>query len=235
MPNPNATEIVVVLDRSGSMASVKSDMEGGFNTFIEAQKKLPGECNVSLFQFDTEHDVVYTGLPLANVPPLVLTPRGGTALYDAVALAVKTTGERFAGMPEISRPGRVIVMVITDGHENASLKHTAQQVSAMVKHQHEKYSWQFAYLGVDENVFAHAQDIGISVAAKYRGTSLGVSNTFAAMSNSTSHYRSASVNARGAVDAELYMAADIPDDKKIEYVIDTVIADPVKISTTSGK
>src|SRR4051812_27922369 len=100
----NSTEIVFILDRSGSMSGIAADMRGGFATFVEEQKKLPGECLVTLTQFDDHYDVVYQGRPIAEVPALDLQPRGSTALLDAVGRTVDDVGARLAKMAKHDRP-----------------------------------------------------------------------------------------------------------------------------------
>lgn len=133
MTRPDYTDIVVVLDRSGSMAGIKFDMEGGFNTFIAKQREIAGVCRVSLYQFDTVYEPVYQGIQVQEVPLLELVPRGGTALYDALAKTIVTTGERLAKMAEPDRPGKVVFIVITDGAENASEEHKGPDGAAYIK------------------------------------------------------------------------------------------------------
>src|SRR5437879_5693749 len=111
MTNQNLTHIVAILDRSGSMMSIREDMQGGFNNFIAEQAKTPGEVRVSLYQFDTEYDTVYENKPLAEVPALVLEPRGGTALLDAVGRTITTVGQKLAQLDEDDRPGLVVVVI----------------------------------------------------------------------------------------------------------------------------
>lgn len=161
MTKPNYSELIIVLDRSGSMDRIRKDMQGGFNGFIAEQRKIPGECRVSLYQFDDVFETVYEGRTLADVPPLDLVPRGGTALFDAVAMAVDSTGERLAAMPEHERPDRVAVLIITDGQENSSRKATSKEVMKRVAHQKERYSWSFSFLGADESALEVADSLGI--------------------------------------------------------------------------
>lgn len=189
MAKKDLTEIVVILDRSGSMQAIRSDMEGGFNKFIEEQRKLPGECAVTLAQFDTEHDIVYSAKPLADVPPLSLIPRGFTALYDAVGRTVSTVGERLSKMADADRPERVIVVIITDGQENASKEFTQAQVFDMVKHQREKYSWEFVYIGANQDAFAVGQSVGANITSNYAANAAGTAGMFAGVSKGISSYR----------------------------------------------
>lgn len=166
--NKDKTEIVFILDRSGSMASIAADMRGGFDTLIEEQKKVGGECLVTLAQFDDQYEIVYEGKPIAEVPKLELVPRGGTALLDAVGRTIAATGERLAKMPEVDRPARVLVAIITDGQENRSIEYTAAQVAAMIAHQKEAYAWSFLFLGADANAIEVAKSYGISAQGAVR-------------------------------------------------------------------
>src|SRR4029453_1481230 len=98
MTDPTYTDITMVLDRSGSMQSIKDDTIGGFDAFISEQRRLPGRCTVSLVQFDNVYEEVYTGCDLADVPSLTLVPRGSTAMLDAIGRAVNATGARLAAI-----------------------------------------------------------------------------------------------------------------------------------------
>ena len=133
MTNPNLTHIAFLLDRSGSMQSIKDDTEGGFNAFIEEQRREAGECRVTLAQFDNEYEEVYRDLPLAEVPPLHLAPRGSTALLDSMGRLITMTGERLAALSDEERPGIVIIGIMTDGHENASNEWTRPAIKSLVE------------------------------------------------------------------------------------------------------
>jgi hypothetical protein len=175
MTKPNSTEIIVILDRSGSMSSIAADMRGGFDEFISQQRALPGECCVTLVQFDDKIETVYTAKPVSDVPPLALVPRGSTALYDAIGRTLVESGERFAAMHEGARPSKVILVIITDGHENASREYQAAKVSRMIKHQVEAYQWETIYLGANQDAVAVAEQIGIQAkqAVTYDATRAG--------------------------------------------------------------
>jgi hypothetical protein len=178
MTKPNSSEIVVLLDRSGSMLKIQQDMEGGFDSFIDQQRKAQaisgGDCRVSLYQFDDVFDLVYVAKPVTVVPPLQLMPRANTALWDALGRAITYTGERFSQMPEHARPAKVVFVLITDGQENASREYTAHQVRSMIKHQEEKYSWGFIYLGSAPTTHTDAAQIGIRAASNYVASAGGV-------------------------------------------------------------
>ena len=141
--NDNKTAIMVVLDRSGSMQPLTKDVCGGFDTFVAEQKKLPGEATLTLVQFDHEYEIVYVNKPLDEVPPLTHIPRGSTALLDAVGRGIGELGSALDKQPEDERPGKVIVVIMTDGQENASQEWTREKLRKLIKEQREKYSWEF--------------------------------------------------------------------------------------------
>lgn len=184
------TAIMVVLDRSGSMASISDDVRGGFDAFVAEQRKEPGEATLTLVQFDTAYEVVYINRPLAEVPPLVHVPRGSTALLDALGRGIVELGEALAKVDEADRPGRVIVVVMTDGHENASREYSRERIAAMVKEQRETYSWEFVFTGANVDAFAEARGLGIAHAAGYAATSKGVADNLRGVSRGVSSYRS---------------------------------------------
>ena len=157
----NLTDITVVMDRSGSMMSCRDDAEGGFNSFVEQQKKEPGKALLTLVQFDTQYEFVHQGKPIEEVGKFTLVPRGGTALLDAVGRAINETGARLDKMPEHEKPGLVIVVIITDGHENSSKEFTKDTVRRLIEQQQNIYNWQFTYLGANQNAFAEAGKMGI--------------------------------------------------------------------------
>jgi hypothetical protein len=156
------TDIVIVLDRSGSMQVCKDDAEGGLNAFVEEQKKRPGRAVFTLVQFDTEYEFVHRGEPISEIPPFTLVPRGWTALLDAVGRAIAETGDRLARSPEAERPGLVAFVIITDGQENSSKEFNKEQIKQMIQHQTDVYKWQFTFLGANQDAFAEAGGIGIT-------------------------------------------------------------------------
>jgi hypothetical protein len=165
MTRADLTHLYFLLDRSGSMQSIKTDTEGGFAAFVDEQRKTAGECRVTLAQFDNEYDVVYSGRPLADVPPLDLQPRGSTALLDAMGRLITSAGDELAALPDDQRPGTVIVAVMTDGYENASQEWTHPAIKALVEQQTKDYSWQFLYMGADQDAIEVGVSLGVSAAA----------------------------------------------------------------------
>jgi hypothetical protein len=212
--NPNYTHIAVLLDRSGSMQAIKSDTEGGFTAFIDQQRATPGRCDVTLAQFDDVYEEVYTGQPLASVPPLVLHPRGMTALLDGIGRLISTTGERLAGMPEAERPGSVLLVIMTDGLENASKEFTLPTVRKLITDQSQTYGWTFVYLGANQDAIAVGQGLGVSpgMAMTYGGE--GTAHAMRATSANFAAYRATVASGGSVQDAR--KAAEYTDDQRAE-------------------
>lgn len=187
-------EIACIIDRSGSMEAVRHDAIGGFNAFLDEQKKLPGQANMSLILFSTGREVVYENAAIDSVPPLTeqaYVPRGSTALLDAVGLTIDGIGKRLAQTPEDHRPERVIVAILTDGEENASRKYTRAQVAERIKHQQEQYGWQFVFLAANMDAFAEAAalNIPLSNAANFAATREGTQSAYRDMSATVANLR----------------------------------------------
>lgn len=194
------TEIVVLLDRSGSMGSAKRDIIGGFNRFVAEQRKLPGEARLTLVQFDSQgpHEVVHDRVPLARVPDLTdatYVPRGMTPLLDAMGWTIDHAGQALAALPEAERPATVVFVVATDGEENASREYSKAALRDKVVMQQDTYSWKFLYLGANQDAFAEAHKYGITVdlaagnVCSYASTAVYGMRAFADASKTTAHYR----------------------------------------------
>lgn len=201
--NEQATHITIVLDRSGSMESVREDTIGGFNVFLNEQKAEPGQATLTLVQFDNEYEVVYDTLPLAKVPPLTqktFQPRGSTALLDAIGRAMNETGKRLAEMPDSERPGKVLLVIMTDGYENASQEFTSEQIFQKITHQREVYSWQIVFIGANQDAIATGSSLGIapSNSLNYVADSAGTTYAMKRLSRATVRSRSAPVAAASA-------------------------------------
>ncbi|WP_028651384.1 VWA domain-containing protein [Nocardioides halotolerans] len=161
MTRSDLTHLYFLLDRSGSMQSIKSDIEGGFAAFVEEQRRGTGECRATLAQFDDVYEVVYAGRPIADVPPLDLQPRNMTALHDAMGRLITDAGAELAALPERERPGTVIVAIMTDGLENASKEWTSVAIKALVEQQTRDFSWTFMYMGADQDAVEVGAALGI--------------------------------------------------------------------------
>jgi hypothetical protein len=174
------------------MQTIKKDMEGAFDSFIQSQSQIEDdECVVNLFQFDVECDNVYENRPISLVPPLSITPRGMTALFDALGTIIQKTGERLARIPESDRPARVVFVIITDGAENASKEYTSDQIKEIIQHQSKAYNWQFVYLGANQDSFASASQIGIlaSSTQDYNPTTEGINVMWSSVGDSLTAFR----------------------------------------------
>ena len=164
----NLTEMVFVLDRSGSMSGLAADTIGGFNELIEKQKKIEGDAYVTTVLFDHEYEVLHDHVALEEVAPLTdkeYFARGSTALLDAVGRTIDAVGARLAAAAEGERPAHVVFVITSDGMENSSREYTAKRVRGMIEHQQQKYSWQFVFLGANMDAVSEARNLGIS--AKY--------------------------------------------------------------------
>lgn len=162
MTDSSLTHIYFLLDRSGSMQSIRTDTVGGFAAFVEEQRAAEGKCLVTLAQFDDTYEVVYAARPVSEVPPLDLRPRGTTALLDAMGRLITDAGAELAALPEERRPGTVIVAVMTDGHENASRDWTHRSIRSLVEQQTDGYGWQFLYMGADQDAVEVGTGLGVA-------------------------------------------------------------------------
>lgn len=204
MTKPGLTLVAALLDRSGSMQPLRADTEGGFDAFIAAQRALPGEAVVTLAQFDDRYEVVYTERPIAAVPPLELLPRGLTALLDGIGRLVNGVGERLAARPEDERPSKVIVIVMTDGHENASREWSGDAVRSLIAQQEREYGWEFLFLGANIDAVRVGGDLGFAAdrSLTYGATAGGVAGAYAAASAYTTRSRQAPGPVAGFSDDE---------------------------------
>lgn len=195
----NFTEIVCIIDKSGSMASIKDDAIGGFNNFLEEQKKVKGKAHLTLVLFDTDYQLVYDATDINRTKPLdehTYKPEGTTALLDTIGRTVDKVGDRLANTPEDKRPGAVIVAILTDGMENASRKYEKNQIFDMIKRQENDYNWSFVFLAANQDAIATALSYGISRgnAMNYADTSMGMSGAMHTMSNTVLYRRQAVAN-----------------------------------------
>lgn len=159
MTDPNYTALLLIVDRSGSMADIKSDMEGGLGALLAEQKQMPGLLTVDLYTFDTDIDHVYA-LSAPEKVNVAIEPRGGTALYDAIGQGVTEFGRTLSGMPEHARPDTVQVIVVTDGQENSSREYRLSTIRDMVTLQKEQYNWDFVFLGANQDAVMNGVELG---------------------------------------------------------------------------
>lgn len=192
----NSIEIICILDRSGSMHSIKMDAIGGFNTFIEDQKKVEGEAKVSVYIFDDVYEILYEEQDIQNAPLLNtenFVPRGGTALHDAIGRTINSVGERLAKTPEEERPENVLFLIITDGGENMSREFSGNKIKEMIEHQEEKYSWDFTFIGANQDAALVGGLLGIKShkTMSFAATSDGTNDMMSTLSSYTTSYRCA--------------------------------------------
>lgn len=191
----NLTEIVFILDRSGSMSNLTADTIGGFNSMIENQKKEEGEAFVTTVLFDDQYELLHNHKDINDVKPITnqeYFARGMTALLDAIGRTINSVGKRLSDTPEEERPEKVIFVITTDGMENASREFTRATIKEMIEHQQTKYSWQFMFLGANIDAVAEADSLGIAASHShtYTATAQGTSSVYAAMDDAVSCLRS---------------------------------------------
>lgn len=191
---PNYAHVSVIIDSSGSMQATADDAVGGFNTLLKEQQAIKGKATMSVMLFDTSFSRIETMTPLEDVNPLTreaYSPSGMTALFDAVGNEINYLGKKLNDMPEEERPDKVIVAIITDGCENSSREYTASKVKEMIEHQQNKYSWEFLFLGANQDSFLEASYIGINLnnVANYTNTSEGTYAAYATISRAVESYR----------------------------------------------
>jgi hypothetical protein len=192
--NHQHTEILFLLDRSGSMESIAQAAIDGFNRFLAEQAAEPGLARLTLVLFDDQYESPVVSTPLAEVLPLDdhgFVPRGMTALLDAIVRGIDDLGQRLAAMPADQRPATVIVAILTDGMENASHHHNIHDVQQRIRHQSEVYNWQFFFLGANQDAIASAAALGIhgNNASNYVGDSHGQHASSASISRKTKALR----------------------------------------------
>ena len=183
----NLTEIVFILDRSGSMAGLERDTIGGFNAMIEKQKKAPGEAVVSTVLFDSRSQVIHDRVSLQDIRPMTgedYCVGGCTALLDAIGGAIHHIGNVHKYAREEDRPEHTLFIITTDGMENASRWYSAHRVREMIRHEKEKYGWEFLFLGANIDAVETARHFGISEdrAVNYHSDSEGTALNYEVLS-----------------------------------------------------
>lgn len=218
----NLTEIVAILDRSGSMISSIDDVIGGFNEMVKKQKKLPGECHVTLVIFDDEIETLYEDVPISKMSRLTrkeFFARNWTRLADAIGTTIDNMGRRYDAIPCDRRPGKVVVFVSTDGHENASKEYTTQRVREMVTHQRDKYQWNFIFTGANIDSYDAGAAFGVLDACtmNYASTGPGTAVLYSVVSQKIGDLRSGAVNSAN-------FSAD--EKQQVEQHVNTAASNP---------
>lgn len=184
--------IAVVMDRSGSMSSVREATMNGFNEFLKSQKEQPGEAVMYYTHFDHEYEIVHKYVSLADMPELATEtyqPRGNTALLDAVGRTIKQVGADLAAKPEEERPSTVIFVIQTDGMENASREYNRKQILDLIAEHRDLWKWNFLFLGASQDAMQEAQAMGMAAASSLAYAGQNTQHAYAAMSANVSHAR----------------------------------------------
>ena len=190
----NLTELVMILDRSGSMGGLESDTIGGYNSMLKKQREAEGEVLVSTVLFDDRTEVLYDRVPLEKLPQMTEKEyyvRGCTALLDAVGGAVRHIGNVHKYAREEDRPEKTIFVITTDGLENASREYSYDRVKKMVERQKEKYGWEFLFLGANIDAIETAGRFGITAdrAANYHSDSKGTALNYEVLADAVCEMR----------------------------------------------
>ena len=190
------TEIVFILDRSGSMSGLEKDTIGGFNSLIEKQKKEEGQCLVSTVLFDYDSDVIHDRVDIHKVNPLTekeYFARGSTALLDAIGRAIHHIGNVHKYAREEDKPGKTLFVITTDGMENSSRQYTYSKVKQLVQRQKEKYGWEFMFLGANIDALETAESFGIDrdMAVDYKNDAAGTALNYQVLSDTIKSVRRA--------------------------------------------
>lgn len=195
MTNPALTHLVLILDRSGSMLDGGKSVEAekGVRALVDEQTALPGRLEVTVARFDDQYELLVIAQPADDLDRdmLRIEPRGMTALFDAVGRTVVKVGEVFKARKEAERPGRVIVLVATDGLENASQEYSNTRLRALVETQTDTYQWEFIFMGTSQEAVLQAMSAGFTALASFASSdsAQGVSSAYAAASGSITRSR----------------------------------------------
>lgn len=190
----NLTELVFILDKSGSMAGLESDTIGGYNAMLKKQQQQPGEAIVTTVLFDDKYELLHDRINIKGIRPITdqdYYVEGCTALLDAVGKTIKKIANAQRHTEEAERAEKVMFVITTDGLENASKEYSYQKIKAMVEDQKQKYGWEFIFLGANIDAIETAGRFGISAdrAANYHPDSAGTSLNFTAVSDAVSEIR----------------------------------------------
>jgi hypothetical protein len=187
MSDPNYTALMLIIDRSGSMSSIRDDMVGGLNGLLEEQKKQPGLLTVSVVSFDNAVELPHRMAAPSGVT-VELDPRGATALYDAMGFGINTMASDIDALPEHAKPSTVQIIVVTDGEENASGEYSGKLIKKLVTEKTKSENWDFVFLGANQDAVMKAAELGIGEgsALTYDAGADGVQN----MASSANRYMS---------------------------------------------
>jgi uncharacterized protein YegL len=193
-PVNEKTQIVCILDRSGSMGAIIDDAIGGFNQFLEDQKKLEDNATMTTALFDDQYELLYDNIPLKEVKKFnreTWSPMGLTALYDAIGKTINIVRKNHKKLKKKERPDKVLVCIVTDGMENDSKEYKNDQIKKLINECEEEYGWSFVYLAANQDAFSVGRSFGVSGGNTYTFTadSTGIYNVSATLNSATTYYR----------------------------------------------
>ncbi len=220
--NKNLTELIYILDMSGSMRHLTNDTIGGYNSLLNEQRKLGKEnpdlrANVTTVLFDDRYILLHDRADIRTVPDITdkeYVPLGMTAMLDAIGRTLVSVGAKLAAMPEEERPGLVSVTIITDGQENASTEYDWAAIHRMITEQREKYSWVFSFIGANIDVEHTSDQLGIArrMSRRYTASSRGTASVFASVDRGVRAMRCMAKEADFAVESAEEALADALED-----------------------
>lgn len=189
------TELVFILDKSGSMGGLERDTIGGYNANLTANREVEGECKVTTVLFDTAYTLLHDRVDIKKVKDITekeYAVGGGTALLDALGRTINSIGRALDGLDEDKRPEKVLFVIVTDGEENSSKEFSAEQVREMVTHQREVYSWEFIFLGANIDAVQTATQYGFAanMAQNYHADHQGSQVLYASVAKAATSFRS---------------------------------------------
>ena len=212
----NSTELVVILDRSGSMQRLAEDTIGGFNSLIENQRKLEGKCTVTTVLFDNKVEILYQGKNIKEVPTLTSKEyfaRGSTALLDAIGITINETNSKISSMKEEEKPNKVLVAITTDGLENSSNEYSYSSIKSLIEEKKKKLGWDFIFLGANIDAIGESNKFGIErdMAMNIKATKVGQKHAFESINRAAYHARFSNAISSDWKDTQ---EIDIPEEKK---------------------
>lgn len=205
----NYINVTFIIDSSGSMIPSTNDVINGFLSTIEEQKKVDnGKCTVSLYTFNKNVKEVYIGKDVNEIDSIDYVANGCTAMLDGIGTAIDNVGKWLADMQEDERPSKNLVVIMTDGRENSSVKYSYDKIKEMIKHQEDKYSWSFIYMGTDVTSLNDVEKMGIRTRAF--SSRNDYATNYSVINNAASIYRTTDVRCASAtMDAFLCAESDM--------------------------
>ena len=191
------TELVFILDKSGSMGGLETDTIGGYNSMLEKQKAVEGECHLTTVLFDNNYELLHDRIDIKAVGPITeeeYSVGGSTALLDAIGRSIHKIGNAQKHTADDYRAEKVMFIIITDGEENSSREYSAERIKQMITHQKTRYGWEFIFLGANIDAVTTADRFGIATdrAQNYHADSAGVELNFRVVSEAVASFREAS-------------------------------------------